>query len=151
MPLLFDDPTDVGNLIFGSSAIKKSSVPVLLSIAWRILEHNLASMWNEHNYMVVWTFLALPFFETGLKTDFASLVATAVFQICWHTECSVLIASSFRILNSSPGMLSPPLASFEVMFPKVHLTSDSRMAGLWLSRLLRSFMYSLLCILVTSS
>ena len=40
----FDDPTDVGNLISGSSAFSKSSlniwkftVHVLLSLAWRIL------------------------------------------------------------------------------------------------------------------
>ena len=29
-----------------------------------------------------------------------------VFQICWHIECSTLIASSFRIWNSSTGILT---------------------------------------------
>ena len=32
-----------------------------------------------------------------------------VFQICWHIECSTFTASSFRIWNSSTGILSPPL------------------------------------------
>ena len=40
-----------------------------------------------------------------------------VFQICWHNECSTLTASSFRIWNSSTGILSPPLALFVVMLP----------------------------------
>ena len=41
-----------------------------------------------------------------------------VFQICWHKEYSTLTASSFRILNSSSGIPSPPLALFVVMLPK---------------------------------
>ena len=36
-----------------------------------------------------------------------------VFQICWHIECSTLTASSFRIWNSSAGILSPTLAFLE--------------------------------------
>ena len=43
------------------------------------------------------------------KLTFSSPVATAVFQICWHMECSIFTASSFRIWNSSTGILSPPL------------------------------------------
>ena len=57
--------------------------------------------------------------------------------------------SSFRIWNSSNGILSPPLALFLVMLPKAHLTSHSRMSGSrwviipsWLSGSLRSFLYS---------
>ena len=52
-----------------------------------------------------------------------------VFQICWHIECSTFTASSFRIWNSSTGIPSPPLALFEVMLSKAHLTSHSRMSG----------------------
>ena len=48
-----------------------------------------------------------------------------VFQICWHIECSTFTASSFRIWNSSIGILSPPLGLFVVMLSKAHLTSDS--------------------------
>ena len=81
-----------------------------------------------------------------LKLAFSSLVLTVVFQICWHTECSLLTASSFRIWNSSAGILSPLLALFIVMLPKAHLSSHSRMFGsrwviisLWFSGSLRLF------------
>ena len=48
-----------------------------------------------------------------MKTDlFGSCGHCWVFQICWHIECSTLTASSFRIWNSSTGILSPPLALF---------------------------------------
>ena len=72
-----------------------------------------------------------------------------VLQICWHTECSTFIASSFRIWNSSTGIPSPPQALFIVMLPKAHLTSLSRMSGSgWvvipslLSGSWKSFLYS---------
>ena len=74
--------------------------------------------------------LALPFLGIGMKTDlFQSLGHFGVFQICWHIECSTLIASSFRIVNSSTGIPSSPLALLLVMLPKAHLTSHSRMSG----------------------
>ena len=55
------DPMDVGNLISGSSAFSKSNlyiwkflVHVLLKPSLKDLEHYyFASMWNEHNYVVV--------------------------------------------------------------------------------------------------
>ena len=60
---IFYDPTDVGYLISGSSAFSKSSlniwnvlVYVLLKPSLKDFEHNLASMWNERNWAVVWTF-----------------------------------------------------------------------------------------------
>ena len=55
-----DDPTDVSNLISGSSAFSKSisyiwkfSVDILLKPSLKDFEHYLASMRNEHNCMVV--------------------------------------------------------------------------------------------------
>ena len=69
--------------------------------------------------------------------------------MCWPTVCSALIASSFRILSSSTGIPSPPLASLAAILPETHLTSHSRMSGSrwvttswWLSRSLRAFLYS---------
>ena len=57
-----------------------------------------------------------------------------------------LTASSFRILNSSAGIPSPPLALFIMIFPKAHLPLHSTISGsqwvitpLWLSGSLRSF------------
>ena len=79
----FDDPADVGNLISGSSAFSKSSlnmwkftVHILLKPGWRILSITLLAcemsaivQYFEHS-------LALPFFETGMKTE--------LFQSCGH-------------------------------------------------------------------
>ena len=74
--------------------------------------------------------LALPFFGIGTKTGlFQSCGHCWVFQTCWHIECSTFTASSFRIWNSSTGILSLPLALFIVMLSKAHLTSHSRMSG----------------------
>ena len=79
----------------------------------------------------------------------SSPVASAVFQICWHIECSTLTALTFGILNSSAGILSPPLALFVLMLLKAQLTSHSMMSGsgwvstlLWLSRSLKSGLHS---------
>ena len=116
------------------------------SLTWRIL--SIILLVCEMS-VIVWYFehsLALTFFGIKMKTDlFQSCGHCWVFQICWHIECSTFTASSFRIWSSSAGILSPPLASFVVMLPKVHLTSHSRMSSsrwvvtpLWLSAILRS-------------
>ena len=80
-------------------------------LAWRILsttllvcEMSVIVQQFEHS-------LALPFLGISMKTDlFQSCDYRWVFQICWHTECITQTASSFRISNSSAGVLSPPLA-----------------------------------------
>ena len=63
---LLYDTTSVCILISGSSAFSKPrlyiwtfSVHVLLKPHLMDFEHNLASMWNEHNCMVVWTFFGI--------------------------------------------------------------------------------------------
>ena len=103
------------------------------SLAWRIFEHYLASMWNEFNCVIVWTFFGIALlwdWNAILKDDFQSCSHCWVFQICWHVEWSTLAAASyFRIWNSSAGIPWPWLALFIVMLPKVHLISDSRMSG----------------------
>ena len=72
----------------------------------------------------------MPFFGIGMKTDlFQSCGHCWGFQICWHIECSTFTASSFRILNSSAGIPSPPLALFIVMLPKAHFISHSITSG----------------------
>ena len=62
----FYDSVDVGNLISHSSAFSKSSlytwkfsVHVQLKPSLKDFEHYLASVWNEHNYTVVWTFFGI--------------------------------------------------------------------------------------------
>ena len=81
----FDNPMDVRNLISCSSAFSKSSlniwkfsVHVLLKPGLENLEHYFATMWDECNCAIVWTFLALPFFGTGMKTD--------LFQSCGYWD-----------------------------------------------------------------
>ena len=65
---LFHDPTDVGNLISGSSASSKSSwniwkftVHVLLKPGLENFEHYFASLWDECNCVVVWAFFGIAF------------------------------------------------------------------------------------------
>ena len=64
----FGDPVDVGNLISGSSFFSKSSLyirkfsaHVLLKPSLKEFEHNFASMWNECNCIVIWTFFGIAF------------------------------------------------------------------------------------------
>ena len=64
----FDDPTDVGSLIFGSSAFSKSSlniwklsVHLLLKPRLKNFEHYFGSVWHECNCVIVWTFFGIAF------------------------------------------------------------------------------------------
>ena len=64
----FDDPVDVDNLISGSFSFSKSSlniwkfsVQVLLKPGLENFEHYFASMWDECNCVVVWTFFGIAF------------------------------------------------------------------------------------------
>ena len=78
----FYDPTDVGNLISGSSAFSKSSlnlwkftVHILLKPSLKDFEYYFASMWIATEQYFEHSF-TLPFFGTGMKTD--------LFQSCGH-------------------------------------------------------------------
>ena len=64
----FYDPTDVGNLISGSSAFSKSSlniwkfmVHILLKPGLENFDHSFASTWDECNCEVVWAFFGIAF------------------------------------------------------------------------------------------
>ena len=65
---LFNDRTDVGNLISGSSAFPKSSwniwkftVHILLKYDLENSEHCFTSVWDECNIAVVWAFFGIAF------------------------------------------------------------------------------------------
>ena len=119
------------------------------SVAWRILSIILAGMWNECNRAVVWTFFGIVLLwdwnEKWLFPVLWPLLSFPNLLAYWvqHFHFQDLkFASSFRIWNSSTGILSPPLALFVVMLSKAHLTSHSRMSGsrwvitpLWLWKL----------------
>ena len=62
----FDDPVDVGNLMSGSSAFPKSSlniwkfsVNIMLKPVLKNFEQYFASLWDECNYAVDWTFFEM--------------------------------------------------------------------------------------------
>ena len=64
----FDDPSDVGNLISGSSAFSKTSlniwkftVHILLKPGLENFEHYFTSVWDECTWAVVWTFFGIAF------------------------------------------------------------------------------------------
>ena len=93
-----NDPADVGNLIFGSSAFSKTrlniwkfTVHVLLKPGLENFEHYFASMWDECSCVVVWAFFALPFLGTEMKIGLFQFCGHCwVFQICWHIEWAAL-------------------------------------------------------------
>ena len=71
LPRFFNDPADVGNLISGSSIFSKTSlniwkftVHILLKPDLENFEHYFASVWDEYNCAVVWTF-----FDTAFLWD----------------------------------------------------------------------------------
>ena len=106
-------PVEIGNLISGSSAFSESSLyiwkfsgHILLKPGWIIL--SIALLAVDCNSEVVWTYFALPFFGTGVKTDLLQSCGHCwVFQFCWNIKCSTFTASSFRIWNGSAGIPSP--------------------------------------------
>ena len=142
----FYDPVDVGNLISGSSAFSKSSWTS--GSSWVI--NYFASVWDECNCAVVWTFFDIAFlWDQNENWPFSVLWPLLSFPNLWHVECSTFTASSFRVWNSSTGIPSPQLALFIVMFPKAHLTLHSNVSvsrwvitPSWLCQSLRSFLYS---------
>ena len=136
-PCFLHDPTNTDNLISGSSAFYKPRLNIwkfLVHICWSLAcetlsmtllaqETSAIAWWLEHSFV-------LPFLGSGMRIEvFQSCGHCWVFQICWHIECSTLMAPSFRVLNSSPRILSHPLASLTAVLPKAHLTSHSRMSG----------------------
>ena len=120
-------PIDVGNLISGFSAFSKSSlniwkfsVHVLLKPGLKNDEHYFASVWDECNCAVVWTFFGIAFLcywnENWPFPVLWPLLSYPNLLTYWVKHLSNIISS--RIWNSSTGIPSPPLAFFIVMLPK---------------------------------
>ena len=126
-----------GSIISGSSSFSKSSLDI-----WKFLVHimlkpsmqdfkcELNSMGDGCKCPVVSTFFRLPCLGIGMRIELVqSCGHCLVFQICWHIECSTLMASSLRVLNSSTGILSHTLALLTAVLCKAHLTLLSRLSG----------------------
>ena len=114
----FNDPTDVGSLISGSSAFSKSSlniwkfaVHVLLKPGLENFEHYFASMRDECSCAVVWAFSGIAFLwdwnENGPFPVLWPLLSFPNLLVYWVQHIN---RSSFGIWNSSTGIPSPPLA-----------------------------------------
>ena len=125
-------------------------VHILLKPGLEYFEHYFVNVWDECNCAIVWALFGIALLWDCNETDFVqSCGHCCVFQICWQIESSTFIASSFRIWNSSAGILSSPLALFIVILPKAYLTLHSRLSGsrwvttsLSLFRSFRPFLYS---------
>ena len=159
------DPADIGNLISGSFAFSKTSlnfrkfmVHILLKPGLENFEHYFTSMWDECNCAVVWAIFGIAFlWDWNENWPFPVLWPLLSFPNLWHIECSTFTVLSFRIWNSSTGILSPPLALFVVMLSKAHLTSHSSMSGsrsvitpTWLSGSWRFTFVQFFCVFLPS-
>ena len=146
---------DVGSLISCFSALSKFSlhiwkflVYVLLMPSLEDLGHYLASMWNECNCAVVWTFFGIVLlWDWNENWPFPVPWPLLVFQICWHIECSTITVSSFRIWNNSAGIPLPPLTLFEVILPKVDFILlvvwiDVSDHAVMVTQVIKTFLYS---------
>ena len=94
----FNDPKNVSNLISGSSVFSKSSlniwkflVHILLKPSLEKFEHYFASMWDECNCAIVWTFFGIAFlWDWNENRPFSSPVATAEFSKFAGILCAAL-------------------------------------------------------------
>ena len=138
------DPANVVNLISGFSSFSKPSldtwkflVRIMLKFGCKILSMTLLA-W-EMSAIVWWLAhsLLISFLGIGIRIDlFQSCGHRWVSQLCWHIKCNTLIASSFRVLNSSTEIPLHPLALLATGLPKAHLISHSKMSGSgWLTTL----------------
>ena len=108
------NPADVGNLISDSSDFSKSnlyiwkfSVHILLKPSLKDFEYYLASMWNECNCLVVWTFFGKALLWGWNENS--SSVATAEFYKFAVILSTAVYQHHFCIWSSSAGISSPPL------------------------------------------
>ena len=111
---IFNDPTDVGNLISGPPAFSKSSLSI-----WKFMvhvhmtpmenfEHYFASMWDECNYVVVWAF-----FDIALLWDWNE---DWPFPVLWP-----LLGSRFIDVLSAAPWWRHPLGFWIVLLGFLHI------------------------------
>ena len=116
---------DLWFLAFSNSSLNiwKFWVHVLFKPSLENFEHYFASVWDEYNCAVVWTFFGIAFlWDWNENWPFPVLWPLLSFPNLLHIKYSTFIASSFRIWNNSAEIPSPPLTLFIAMLPKAHLT-----------------------------
>ena len=118
----FYDPEGVGNLISGSSAFSKSSLSIwkfslniLLKPSLGNFEHYFASVWDECNCVIFWTFFDIAFLwdcnENCLFPVVWSLLSFPNLPPYWGQQYGCLdhrkLEHSLRDENTRPPYLSP--------------------------------------------
>ena len=114
--------------------IWKFLVHVLWKPSLKDFVHYLASTWNEHNCMVVWAFLASPFFGLGVNTDLFQSVGHCCFPVCWQYWVSTFTAPSLPWVGA---VCLPVLLAWFLLLPSSRLL-DSLLADFNTSHLKRS-------------
>ena len=106
-------------------------VHIMLKPSMQDFNHDLSSMGEECNCLMVWTF-----FSATLLGNWDEGWPYPVFWLLlgladlWNIlNVNTLIASSFRVLKSSTGIPLHALSLLTAVLPKAHLTSHSRMSG----------------------
>ena len=86
LPCFFDDPADVGNFFSGYSAFSKASLSIwkftvhlLLKPGLENFEHYFASMWDECNCAVVWTFWGIAFLWDWDRIEYLCILKKEIF------------------------------------------------------------------------
>ena len=113
----FDDPSDVGNLLSGSSAFSKTSlniwkftVHVLLKPGLENFEHYFTSMRDECNCVVVWTF-----FGINIYNCYLSVISCAYILSCF--SCVRLFATPRTVAHQAPLSMGFPRQEYWNGFP----------------------------------
>ena len=121
----FYDPTYDGNLISDSYAFSKSnwyiwkcSVHKLLKPSLEDFEHDLASMWNDCNCAVVWTFFGIALLWYGNENW--------PFPVLWPLLNFPNFPGGTRNDFSSPGVLHGQRSATRVILEIVHLRLHPR-------------------------
>ena len=121
----FYAPTDVGNLISGSSSFSKSTmniwkfmVQILLKLGLENSEHYFASLWDECNCVVVWALFGIAFlWDWNENWPFPVLWPLLSFPKFWHIKWALsqdrligfeIVQLDFHHLTSHMQM-APPL------------------------------------------
>ena len=111
----FYDPMDVGNLISGSPAFFKTSlniwkftVHILLKPGLENFEHYFTIMWDECNWVVVWTFFGIAFLRDW-NENWPFLVLWSLLSFPNLLVCGVQNPLQKPHLLVSPGPRNSPI------------------------------------------